>query len=93
MVAAKWRLFLALEYVMQLHHEPLVAEEIGLPDAIQTAVYVVSLARQCVIDPTESDAELVRTLSDKLRLSATERASGVARGLQRYAAGYSTLLA
>ncbi|MCP4444036.1 MAG: HDOD domain-containing protein [Myxococcales bacterium] len=92
MVAQKWKLFEALEHVMQHHHDPLVVEELGLSEASQVAVFLVSLARQMALGLPEETSELVTELCQRLALSEEELAECEARGMERYNDMYSGLL-
>ena len=90
MLAASWNLFEALEHVMQLHHTPLVAQDLGLEPHVQSAVYAVSLARMAVIEHKEE--ELRDELCDRLGIDAKIAERAKTRGLIRYAEMYSKLL-
>ncbi len=92
MVAQQWKLFEALEHVMQHHHDPLVVEELGLVESSQVAVFLVSLARQVAMGLPEETTELVTNLCERLALSEEELEDCEAKGLQRYNDMYSGLL-
>tara|TARA_R110002096_G_scaffold16898_1_gene57662 strand:- start:117208 stop:118080 length:873 start_codon:yes stop_codon:yes gene_type:complete len=92
MVAQKWKLFEALEHVMQHHHDPLIVEELGLSESSQVAVFLVSLARQVAVGLPEETTELVTQLCERLALSEEELAECETKGLQRYNDMYSGLL-
>lgn len=92
MVAQKWKLFEALEHVMQHHHDPLVAEELGLEDESQVAVFVVALARQVVLGMPEDSSELVTALCERLALTEQELLDCESKGMQRYQEMYAGLL-
>ncbi len=92
MVAQQWKLFEALEHVMQHHHDPLIVEELGLVESSQVAVFLVSLARQVAMGLPEETTELVTNLCERLALSEEELEECEAKGLQRYNDMYSGLL-
>jgi HD-like signal output (HDOD) protein len=92
MVAQEWKLFEALEHVMQHHHDPLIVEELGLSESSQVAVFLVSLARQVALGLPEETMELVTHLCERLALSEEELEKCEAKGLERYDDMYSGLL-
>ncbi len=92
MVAQKWKLFEALEHVMQHHHDPLIVEELGLDEESQVAVFLVSLARQVALGLPDETTELVTELCARLSLSEEELEECEAQGLERYNDMYSGLL-
>ncbi len=49
MAVARWNLFPELELVVQLHHQPLVAERLGLPGSTSAAIELVALARSAFL--------------------------------------------
>jgi len=92
MVAQQWKLFEALEHVMQHHHDPLIVEELGLAESSQVAVFLVALARQVAMGLPEETTELVTQLCERLALSEEELEQCEAKGLERYDDMYSSLL-
>lgn len=92
MVAQQWKLFDALEHVMQHHHRPLVVKELDLDDSSQIAVFVVALARHAVMEFPEEAAEEVSALCEHLSLEPEELSQCKASGLQRYNEMYAGLL-
>jgi len=92
MVAQQWKLFDALEHVMQHHHDPLVVEELGLDEAAQIAVFVVSAARHAAMDFPEEASEEVTALCERLALTEEELAECQVVGLRHYNEMYAGLL-
>lgn len=95
MVAQQWKLFDALEHVMQHHHEPLVAEELGLEEASQVGVFVVALARHATTDLSELEgeaAEETNALCERLSLTLEELSECQASGIRRFNEMYAGLL-
>ena len=92
MVAQKWKLFEALEHVMQHHHDPLIVEELGLSESSQVAVFLVALARQVALGLPEETNELVTQLCERLALSDEELVECETKGLERYSDMYAGLL-
>ncbi len=92
MVAQQWKLFDALEHVMQHHHNPLIVEEIGLEESSQIAVYVVAIARHAAMDFPEEMAEEVAMLCERLALTEEELQTCREKGMQRYDEMYAGLL-
>lgn len=49
MAVARWKLFPELELVVQLHHQPLVADLLGLPASARAVIELVALARLSLV--------------------------------------------
>lgn len=92
MIAERWKLFPAMEHVMQFHHSPLDAETLGLPESSQVAVYVVALARHAARDFPEEQGELAEALCQRLALTEEDVRSCQESGTKRFEDMYAGLL-
>ncbi len=92
LIAEQWNLFPGLEYVMQLHHTPLIADELALEPDIAAAVYVVGVARQYAGSALPTDAALHGALCERLGIGAEQVLDAARDGMARYESLYASLL-
>ena len=92
LLVRKWRLFPALEAVLQLHHDPRIAAQLALPPLYTLAVAVVAAARIAVIGPEFFDEDIIADTLGRLDIDVGDIEAISRAGEERFQTIYCELL-